>query len=119
MLSFFCQKISRYKRCFKLTYIHTLKPQRTSMQFAQLSILESIPIINIGLSYVIKRYLGDFMSSADHKQEVKSDITEAIEKVDAEQVDKNLHQNKDPDQPENLTVAEKTPFIDEQQRTDK
>ena len=59
------------------------------------------------------------MSKVDSKQDVKSDITEAIKKVDAKQVDKNLHQNNATDKPESLTDAEKTPFIDEQQRTDK
>ena len=59
------------------------------------------------------------MSSSNNNQDVKSAINEAIKKVDAKQIDKNLQQDKAANQPEDLTDAEKTPFIDEQQRTDK
>ncbi|WLP93856.1 hypothetical protein [Psychrobacter sp. M13] len=59
------------------------------------------------------------MSSSNNNQDVKSEINEAIKKVDAKQIDKNLQQDKAANQPEDLTDAEKTPFIDEQQRTDK
>ncbi len=59
------------------------------------------------------------MSSSNNNQDVKSEINEAIKKVDAKQIDKNLQQDKAANKPEDLTDAEKTPFIDEQQRTDK
>ncbi len=64
------------------------------------------------------------MSSANNNpsttdQDVSSKLTEAVKKVDVEQIDKNLHQNKEADAPEHLTDSEKTPFIDDEQRTDK
>lgn len=59
------------------------------------------------------------MSSSNNNQDVKSETNEAIKKVDAKQIDKNLQQDKAANKPEDLTDAEKTPFIDEQQRTDK
>lgn len=59
------------------------------------------------------------MSSSNNNQYVKSEINEAIKKADAKQIDKNLQQDKAVNKPEDLTDAEKTPFIDEQQRTDK
>ena len=59
------------------------------------------------------------MNSSNNNQDVKSEINEAIKKVDAKQIDKNLQQDKAANTPEDLTDAEKTPFIDKQQRTDK
>ena len=52
-------------------------------------------------------------------QDVSSKLTEAVRKVDAEQIDKNLQQAKETDAPEHLTDSEETPFIDDEQRTDK
>lgn len=46
MLSFFCQKITRYKQGLKLTYIHILKPQHTGVTIKLLSILKSISETN-------------------------------------------------------------------------
>lgn len=89
------------------------------MLILQLSILSETAMIDIDLNYVPQLCVGDLMSSSNNNQDVKSEINEAIKKVDAKQIDKNLQQDKAANQPEDLTDAEKTPFIDEQQRTDK
>lgn len=49
----------------------------------------------------------------------KSDLQQAVDKADAEQIDKNLQQDKSANTPDNLSENEKTSFIDEQSRTDK
>lgn len=89
------------------------------MLILQLSILSETAMIDIDLNYVPQPCVGDLMSSSNNNQDVKSEINEAIKKVDAKQIDKNLQQDKAANKPEDLTDAEKTPFIDEQQRTDK
>ena len=90
------------------------------MLITQLSILNKKAMIDIELKYVPRLYVGAFMSNTNNTQNAKSDITKAIEKVEAEQIDKNLHQeDRAAEKPQDLTDAEKTPFIDEQQRTDK
>ena len=49
-----------------------------------------------------------------------SDIQKAAEQVDSEQIEKNLESGKSVvDTPESLTEEEKTPFIDDELRTDK
>lgn len=48
-----------------------------------------------------------------------SDIKKAAENVDAQQIEKNLQDNKQIDAPESLTKEQQTPFIDEDVRTDK
>ena len=84
------------------------------MLIVQLSILNERAVIGIELTYAPQLCTGDFMSNTNNNQNVKSEITEAIAKADDKQIDKNLHQNKAAEKPQNLTDAEKTPFIDEQ-----
>lgn len=48
-----------------------------------------------------------------------SDIQKAAEQVNSEQIEKNLENGKPVDVPESLTEKEKTPFIDDELRTDK
>ena len=48
-----------------------------------------------------------------------SDIKDAADNTDVQQIEKNLQHNKKTDEPEALTKAQKTPFIDEDTRTDK
>ncbi len=51
--------------------------------------------------------------------ENKSDLQKAAEQVDANQVKENLAQDKPSDTPEKLSEDEKTPFMDNESRTDK
>ena len=48
-----------------------------------------------------------------------SDIKKAADNADVQQIEQNLQDNKQADAPESLTDAQKTPFIDEDVRTDK
>ena len=48
-----------------------------------------------------------------------SDIQKAAEQVNSEQIEKNLESDNSVDTPESLTEEEKTPFIDDELRTDK
>ena len=48
-----------------------------------------------------------------------SDIKQAAEQVNAQEVEKNLAENKKVDDPESLSEEEQTPFIDDELRTDK
>ncbi len=48
-----------------------------------------------------------------------SDIKQAAENADGQQIEKNLQDRKEVDVPEVLTKEEETPFIDETLRTDK
>ena len=48
-----------------------------------------------------------------------SDIKQAAEHADGQQIEKNLQDRKEVDVPEALTKEEETPFIDETLRTDK
>ena len=48
-----------------------------------------------------------------------SDIKQAAEHADGQQIEKNLQDRKEVDVPEVLTKEEETPFIDETLRTDK
>ncbi len=48
-----------------------------------------------------------------------SDIKQAAEHADRQQIEKNLQDRKEVDVPEVLTKEEETPFIDETLRTDK
>lgn len=52
-------------------------------------------------------------------QETESEIAETAKNVDANQIKSNLKQDKSVDKPEDLTEQQKTPFIDDKQRTDK
>lgn len=60
--------------------------------------------------------MSDINSKTD---DVTSDIKKAAEKADAQQIEKNLQDDKSVDVPESLTEDQKTPYIDEQARTDK
>ena len=51
--------------------------------------------------------------------ENKSELQQAAENVDANQIKENLEQNKSSDAPEPLSEDEKTPFMDDKSRTDK
>ncbi len=51
--------------------------------------------------------------------ENKSDLQKAAEQVDVDQVKENLAQDKPSDTPEKLSEDEKTPFMDNESRTDK
>lgn len=48
-----------------------------------------------------------------------SDIQQAAEQVDPQQIEKNLNENKKAGTPEVLSEKEDTPFINEELRTDK
>ena len=48
-----------------------------------------------------------------------SDIQKAAEQVDSGQIKKNIESGKSVDAPESLSEEEKTPFIDDELRTDK
>ncbi|WP_296243487.1 MULTISPECIES: hypothetical protein [unclassified Psychrobacter] len=48
-----------------------------------------------------------------------SDVKKAAEQADSQQIEKNLENKKQVDTPENLTEQQKTPFIEEDLRTDK
>ena len=48
-----------------------------------------------------------------------SDIKKVAEQVDSGQIEQNLESGKSVDTPESLTEEEKTPFIDDELRTDK
>lgn len=48
-----------------------------------------------------------------------SDIKQAAEHADVQQIEKNLEDTKKVDVPEELTKEQETPFIDETVRTDK
>ena len=56
------------------------------------------------------------MSAADNHT---SDIKKAAEQANAEQIEKNLTDKQDPKTPESLTEEQKTPFINDDIRTDK
>ena len=47
-----------------------------------------------------------------------SDIKNAADNVDVEQLDKNLHKDKSDNEAEDLKGEEQTPFIDKSLRTD-
>lgn len=47
-----------------------------------------------------------------------SDIKNAADNVDVEQLDKNLHKDKSDNEAEDLKAEEQTPFIDKSLRTD-
>ena len=49
----------------------------------------------------------------------KSDVQQAANTANADKIEKNLQQDNDSKKPEDLAENEKTPFIDEQTRTDK
>ena len=49
----------------------------------------------------------------------KSDVQQAANTANADKIEKNLQQDNDSKKPEDLAENEKTPFIDEQSRTDK
>lgn len=58
------------------------------------------------------------MNTSDNTSEVKK----AAEQADVQEIEKNLQQSKNDklaDKPETLTDSQKTPFIDEKDRTDK
>lgn len=48
-----------------------------------------------------------------------SDVKKAAEQADSQQIEKNLTDNKKVDKPENLSEEQKTPFIEDDLRTDK
>ncbi|MCG3860182.1 MULTISPECIES: hypothetical protein [Psychrobacter] len=48
-----------------------------------------------------------------------SDVKKAAEQADSQQIEKNLADNKQVDEPENLSEEQKTPFIEDDLRTDK
>ena len=48
-----------------------------------------------------------------------SDIQKAAKQADSQQIEQNLQDGKPVDVPESLTEEEKTPFIDDELRTDK
>lgn len=48
-----------------------------------------------------------------------SDISKAADHADATQIKQNLDEKKQADKPENLSDEQKTPFIEEELRTDK
>ncbi len=48
-----------------------------------------------------------------------SDVKKAAEQADSQQIEKNLAGNKQVDEPENLSEEQKTPFIEDDLRTDK
>jgi len=48
-----------------------------------------------------------------------SDVKQAAENANVEQIEKNLKENKPVNTPEELTKEQATPFIDEEVRTDK
>jgi len=48
-----------------------------------------------------------------------SDVKQAAEQVNGQEVEKNLEENKKVDSPESLSEEEQTPFIDDDLRTDK
>ena len=56
------------------------------------------------------------MSAADNHT---SDIKKAADHVDTEQIENNLTNKQDPKTPESLTKEQKTPFINDDIRTDK
>jgi hypothetical protein len=56
------------------------------------------------------------MSTTDNDT---SDIKKAAEHANADKIENNLADKKQVDIPEDLTEAQKTPFIDEAVRTDK
>ena len=56
------------------------------------------------------------MSAADNHT---SDIKQAADHADTEQIEKNLTDKQDPKAPESLTEEQKTPFINDDIRTDK
>lgn len=49
----------------------------------------------------------------------KSDVQQAANTANADKIEKNLQQDNDSKKPKDLAENEKTPFIDEQTRTDK
>ena len=54
-----------------------------------------------------------------HADNDSSDIQKATEQANSQQIEKNLKSSKSVDAPESLTAKEKTPFIDDELRTDK
>ena len=48
-----------------------------------------------------------------------SDVKKAAEQADSQQIEKNLTDNKQVDKPENISEEQKTPFIEDDLRTDK
>lgn len=48
-----------------------------------------------------------------------SDVKKAAEQADIQQIEKNLEDKQQVDTPKNLTEEQKTPFIEEDLRTDK
>ncbi|WP_201585810.1 hypothetical protein [Psychrobacter jeotgali] len=61
--------------------------------------------------------------TTDNNHTDKSDVREAAEKANVEQIEKNLNGNlkdeKATNEPENLTEEQETSFINQQVRTDK
>lgn len=53
-----------------------------------------------------------------HKNDT-SDVKQAAENANVEQIEKNLNNKQHVDSPEELTEEQTTPFIDEDVRTDK
>ena len=56
------------------------------------------------------------MSTTDNDT---SDIKKAAEQADGQEIEKNLEDKKTADVPESLNSEERTPFIDDELRTDK
>lgn len=60
------------------------------------------------------------MNNNDSKANEKvSEVKEAADHADVQQIEKNLQHDKQEGKPESLSKSETTPFIDEQSRTDK
>ena len=53
------------------------------------------------------------------REEPQSEVTEALQNVDANQIQSNLKNPNQTDKPESLTAEQATPFIDDDVRTDK
>lgn len=59
------------------------------------------------------------MNSLNQNKEAKSEVTAAVKKADADQIDKNLHKDESVGHPQDLTNEEETPFIDKKENNDK
>lgn len=59
------------------------------------------------------------MSNRTNAQSDTSEIEQAAKQADAAQIKKNLAEQSAKNEPESLTEEQKTPFIDEDERTDK
>lgn len=123
MLSITCQlNIMGYKLSFNITFIHILILQYTSEEAHHLPIIDtSISNIHFKLadkkSFInINKSRGFLMSTSKNDT---SDIKQAAENADVEQIENNLKENKQVNMPKELTKEQATPFIDEEVRTDK